>query len=61
MSSNELVRYITEQMVSYFNRPKTERKEMRIQRKTTRPPFANRWFGIVPYAMSYLFKNLLKR
>ncbi|HET7657326.1 MAG TPA: YqzE family protein [Bacillales bacterium] len=61
MSSNDLVRYITEQMVSYLDRPKSERKEIRTQKKSTRPPFSNRWFGLLPMALAFFFRGLLKK
>ncbi|HET7579756.1 MAG TPA: YqzE family protein [Bacillales bacterium] len=61
MSSNDLIRFITEQMVSHLNRPRKERREMRRERKITRPPIANRWFGLLPAAMAYFFRSLLKR
>ncbi|HEU5140501.1 MAG TPA: YqzE family protein [Bacillales bacterium] len=61
MSSNDLVRFITEQMVTHFNQPRTERKEVRKQRKTVRPPFTNRWFGVIPFAMLFFLRNLLRR
>lgn len=61
MSSNDLVRFITEQVVTYFDRPKDERKELRTQKKLAKPPFSNRWFGMLPMALSLFFKNQLKK
>lgn len=61
MSSNDLVRFITEQVLTHFKRSKTERKELRKQRKIERSPMSSRWFGLLPYAMRFFMKNLLKR
>jgi len=61
MSSNDLVRFITEQVVTYFDRPKGERKELRTQKKLARPPFSNRWFGMLPTALTLFFKGNSKK
>lgn len=61
MPSNDFVRFLTEQFVSHFDRPKKERRENRKQRKKERPSFGNRWFGMVPAAMSFFVKNRFKR
>ncbi|HET7628474.1 MAG TPA: YqzE family protein [Bacillales bacterium] len=57
MSSDDLVRYITEQMMKHYKQPKTERKQRRAQKKTARPPFANRWFGLLPYAVAFFLRR----
>lgn len=57
MSTNAYIKYVTQQVVQYFNLPKTERKENRQQRKETRRSSTSTWFGIVPFALSMFFKK----
>jgi hypothetical protein len=57
VNGNDLIRYVTENLVKYFDKPKLERKQMRHKKKNSRPPFLYRWFGIIPYAILALFKK----
>lgn len=51
MKRDELVQYITERIVSYYNVPKDERKQQREQAKHVREDWRSRWFGMVPFAV----------
>ncbi|WP_203361771.1 YqzE family protein [Bacillus sp. REN10] len=57
MSIYELIRYSTHKILAYLNEPKQERKEKRQRRKTERPAFSSRWFGVVPWALRQLFRK----
>ncbi|MEO2214042.1 YqzE family protein [Paenibacillus amylolyticus] len=46
--SDELVKYITQRVVHYIDTPKEERKG-RTKRKE---PWAMKWFGMIPFAVS---------
>lgn len=46
--SDELVKYITQRVVHYIDTPKDERKG-RTKRKE---PWAMKWFGMIPFAVS---------
>ncbi|MDT9718898.1 YqzE family protein [Paenibacillus sp. ClWae2A] len=46
--SDELVKYITQRVVHYIDTPKDERKD-RTKRKE---PWAMKWFGMIPFAVS---------
>lgn len=46
--SDELVKYITQRVVHYIDTPKDEWKE-RAKRKE---PWAMKWFGMIPFAVS---------
>ncbi|WFR61943.1 YqzE family protein [Paenibacillus amylolyticus] len=46
--SDELVKYITQRVVHYIDTPKDERKG-RAKRKE---PWAMKWFGMIPFAVS---------
>lgn len=60
MSSNDLVKYMTQQVVSYIDKPKEERQQQRAVRKAKKQPFSFRWFGIIPMSVS-MFMNKRKR
>ncbi|GMB07647.1 YqzE family protein [Thermolongibacillus altinsuensis] len=57
MSTNDYVKYMTEQFVRYMDQPKEERRKLREQKRQEKPPFLNRWFGMLPLAISMLFKR----
>ncbi|RAK22366.1 YqzE-like protein [Anoxybacillus vitaminiphilus] len=57
MSTNDYVKFVTQQFVTYMEQPKEERRKKREQRKQEKLPFLNRWFGIVPFGLLLLFKR----
>jgi hypothetical protein len=57
VSTNDYVKFVTQQIVGYINQPKEERKQKRIQRKMEQSPFVNRWFGILPFALRLLIRK----
>lgn len=59
MKTNDYVKYVTQQFVSYVDTPSEQRKAQKKERKKNKLPFANRWFGLVPYALGQVFN--LKR
>ena len=61
MSTNAYIKYITQQIVQYFNLSKRERKEKRRHRKEDKEPTVSHWFGIVPFALSMFIKRIKKR
>ena len=61
MSTNAYIKYLTQQLVQYFNLTKTERKENRQQRKDERPSSVSIWFGMLPFALAMFFKKMSKR
>ncbi|WP_211747644.1 YqzE family protein [Paenibacillus sp. Marseille-Q4541] len=54
---NDLVRYITEQVVEYMGKPKEERKSTRGKRKE---PWQTKWFGMLPFGVSMWAKDKKK-
>lgn len=48
--SDELVKYITQQLVTYIDTPRDVRKQKREQRRSIRQktPWTYRWFGVLP-------------
>lgn len=49
--SDELVKYVTQQVVKYMDTPKEVRKQVRADRKVGRESWQNRWFGMLPFAL----------
>lgn len=45
---DELVKYITERVVTYVETPRKVRRENR----TAKEPWSSRWFGMIPFSLS---------
>ncbi|MEX2415479.1 MAG: YqzE family protein [Paenibacillaceae bacterium] len=58
---DKLVRYITQQVVSFLETPRTTRVESRKRDKSSREQWAFRWFGLVPFALSFWYKKVKKK
>ncbi|MWV43761.1 YqzE family protein [Paenibacillus sp. HJL G12] len=56
-SGDELVKYITERVVTFMETPKEER------RRHTKPkePWTAKWFGMIPLGLSLMKKQSPKR
>ncbi|MBD8498722.1 YqzE family protein [Paenibacillus arenosi] len=49
----DLLKYITKQVVTYVDTPQTERQERRNEvRQRPREHWMVRWFGLVPFSIS---------
>ncbi|TXK85969.1 YqzE family protein [Paenibacillus sp. N3.4] len=48
--SDELVKYITEQVVTYIETPKDVRQQVKALNKEKRENWQTRWFGLLPLA-----------
>lgn len=57
MSFNDYVKFVTQQFVTYVDQPKDKRREIRLERKESRPPIQYRWFGMIPLAISMFLKR----
>ncbi|RIW31078.1 YqzE family protein [Bacillus salacetis] len=57
MSINDYVKYMTQTFVRHFEKSPQERKTIKKRRKNERPGFLFRWFGVIPYALMFLFKK----
>jgi ribonuclease PH len=56
----ELVQYITEKVVHYMETPKETRKQNR-QLRHPKEAWLNRWFGVVPFALSMWLEQQRKK
>ncbi|MGF9963142.1 YqzE family protein [Bacillus rhizoplanae] len=61
MSTNDYIRYMTQQFVSYMDAPKADRKQKRQQRREEREPFLNRWFGMLPLSAAIFYRKVKKK
>ncbi|WP_084278794.1 YqzE family protein [Anoxybacteroides tepidamans] len=57
MSTNDYVKYVTQQFVRYMDEPKEERKKRREARKQEKPPLLYHLFGMVPFSLKLLFRR----
>ncbi|AST92521.1 YqzE family protein [Sutcliffiella cohnii] len=57
MKTNDYVKYVTQQLVSYMDQPKDVRKEQRIVRKQEQAPLSNQWLGVIPLSLKLMFKK----
>jgi hypothetical protein len=58
--SDELIKYITERVVTYIDTPREERRRYREDVKIKRGRWEVRWFGMLPLAVS-MWMNGLRR
>ena len=61
MSTNDYVRFVTQQFVSYMDAPKEDRKQKKEQRRAEKEPFMNKWFGYAAKCCFVLSKRKNKR
>lgn len=61
MSTNDYVRFVTQQFVSYMNDPKEERKQKKQQRRSEKEPFLNRWFGVMPLSAALFYQKVKQK
>ncbi|WP_335872802.1 YqzE family protein [Bacillus sp. 2205SS5-2] len=57
MSVNDYVKFVTQNLVQHFDKPKAERKSLRKKRKQQKASFLFRWFGVIPYILMGVFKR----
>ncbi|WP_274363628.1 YqzE family protein [Paenibacillus thermotolerans] len=53
----ELVKYITQRVVTYIDLPPEQRKQRKLARIQSREPWHYRYFGMIPMAIKLLFRN----
>lgn len=57
MTTNNYLRFLTEELMKYFNQPKEERKMKRKTRGSKSSYYFNRWFGIIPFSFRLFIKK----
>ncbi|KGX90881.1 hypothetical protein N781_05805 [Pontibacillus halophilus JSM 076056 = DSM 19796] len=61
MSGNDYVKFMTEELVRYMDMPQEERERRKEMRKTTRQSTENELFGVLPFAIKFLFRTRRKK
>ncbi|WP_209123050.1 YqzE family protein [Alkalihalobacillus sp. BA299] len=56
-SFNDYVKFVTQQFVTYVDRPKEERLAIKKQKKEARQPIQYQMFGLIPLAISMIIKR----
>lgn len=57
MSGNDYVKFMTQEIVKYMDMPQDEKKKRKEIKKTHREPITNHMFGVIPFALKFLFKR----
>jgi hypothetical protein len=53
--SDDLVKYITQQVVTFIDTPRDVRQQVKAMQKEQREHWQTRWFGMLPLAVRMLF------
>jgi hypothetical protein len=59
--TEEFVKYITQQFVTYLDTPREVRREARNRHKSIRGPWYEHWFGQIPMAVSLWWSSRPRR
>ncbi len=59
MSTNDYVKYVTQQVVTYMDSPKQDRLQKKMQRRNEKEPFLQKWFGVVPVSIKLIYEKTL--
>ncbi|MFD2613205.1 YqzE family protein [Paenibacillus gansuensis] len=51
----DLIKYITQQVVTYMETPKEIRRQSR--QEAVKEPWSTRWFGMIPMSLEMLFQK----
>ncbi|PLT29177.1 YqzE family protein [Peribacillus deserti] len=57
MSTNDLIKYVTQQLVLFYDQPKEQRKSKRLEKKQAKTSLSYNLFGFIPLSLSMLFKK----
>ena len=60
MSTNDYVKFVTEQFVKFVDTSKEERLDKKRKRKSEQDPVLTRMFGILPFALMLIVNNKRK-
>ena len=58
MKTNDYIKFLTQEFVTYVDQPKDQRKKKKQSRnKQEKPIYTSRWFGLIPFALLLVFKK----
>ncbi|TYP73733.1 YqzE family protein [Paenibacillus methanolicus] len=49
---DDLIKYVTQQVVTYIDTPEEERRQKRQAAKAAREPWLTKWFGMAPVGIA---------
>ncbi|MFV9510834.1 YqzE family protein [Tepidibacillus sp. LV47] len=56
MNFNDLIKYLTVQIVERMNQPRTKR----LHEKKHKSSFSTHWFGLIPFSLKMMIKRFQK-
>ncbi|MDG5788719.1 YqzE family protein [Evansella sp. AB-P1] len=57
LKTNDYIKYVTEQVVSYVDQPKEEKRARKEEKRNMQQPKAYQLFGLIPFAISQTYKQ----
>ncbi|MFB9327127.1 YqzE family protein [Paenibacillus aurantiacus] len=54
---DDLIKYVTQQVVTYMDTPEEERRKRRQAAKAAREPWLTKWFGIAPVGIALWWRS----
>lgn len=61
MTTNDYIKYMTEEVVKRIDEPRAVTKQRKQQRRLEKEPSMSKWFGVVPMAVTLWVRKILKR
>ncbi|MEQ6375927.1 YqzE family protein [Bacillaceae bacterium S4-13-58] len=61
MSGNDIVKYMTQELVRKLDMPQEERKKARELRKSESVTSYSKWFGVIPFGLRMMFQRKKRR
>lgn len=58
MKTNDYIKFLTQEFVTYVDKPKEERKKKKhVRNKMDKPLYTSKWFGLIPFALLMAIKK----
>ncbi|KGP72948.1 YqzE family protein [Pontibacillus yanchengensis] len=57
MSGNDYVKFMTQELVKYMDMPHEEKQKRKEDKKLHRKPASTQMFGVLPFAIKFLFRR----
>lgn len=57
MKTNDFIKYLTQEFVSYVDQPKEERKRYRSVEKSRKRNYSRTLFGLIPFSLKMMLKR----
>lgn len=54
---DDLIKYMTQQLVTYMDTPEEERRQKRQAAKAAREPWLTKWFGMAPIGIALWWRG----